>query len=770
MPGSSGALGRQMALLLPLLTAAVHVDDLPLPSPRQLSIHEHDITAFLHFSMCTNEECDGEVWCDNKCLVDFCVKDSVSCPPPAGQCYGKGMCDPRTGECQDIKKAYGAPCDDGDVLSQNDRCYGGECRGQDLCLDIDCTAARELECREASVCNQATGKCDTGPVAPDNPCGQDLSGVCTKSGCCARQELCLYTECGDLPKDQCHHEGECDLCSGDCIHWPVEEEVECDDGLFYTVDDLCHDGTGVCRGLMGCDGTDAEDREMAASQAMTIVVDRYVSELRFQEIISQAVSVTTDMVHVKNETKRPDGRHDVVFLITCLPADEAASVLTDLQRVIDSGTPALREIIVQEAKPKLEWEPWCNALQWASALNHQLTWDSPSSCGQTTPAGVACSFICRPTAADEEQLLQLYGDETVTCGSDGQWSAVPLVCMTANCADTNSPCLCLPDHVPCDDGDPETIGDVCMLAKCSGTKDLTAKTGITHPLILSVVDFETKNFQEILAAFTGLDPSQVAIINTVVTPPGPGNMHPSTEVTFQIRNLDPSVEDQTHDQIKDMLKSPGSEHAIALRATNGVEDLCRYTNCTNVCLPGPCDLDLGICGQGAAPLPDGSLCDDGYPSVGEDGNEVQDICTGGICGPPPSLSSPPVINFCQIGPSLNNCFKCDQTGLGGCGLCNPGAQLVLSTRTCAPIKVGDDDEDNKAFMMIVLAVGFVIICCCCVVMAVLVVARKLQREDKEQQEREDADERAESELTENSGRPVSPTSPPAKTPYAYQPF
>ena len=117
--------------------------------------------------------------------------------------------------------------------------------------------------------------------------------------------------------------------------------------------------------------------------------------------------------------------------------------------------------------------------------------------------------------------------------------------------------------------------------------------------------------------------------------------------------------------------------------------------------------------------------------------------------------------------------------------------IVLGFCTYYPtgpaFRVADDEKENDTVMLIVLTVGFVVICLCCVCIAAFFVARKLEREEKEQRDKEDAEEvalvdwsllsvfsccgqlqlpsyhqRAESELTETSAPPVSPTSLPAK--------
>jgi alpha-tubulin suppressor-like RCC1 family protein len=77
-------------------------------------------------------EPDGTLCDDNNACTSNDRCQSGACAPGAavscaeGQCQG-AFCDPATGRC--VAKSDGTTCDDGDVGSRDDLCFGGVCRG-----------------------------------------------------------------------------------------------------------------------------------------------------------------------------------------------------------------------------------------------------------------------------------------------------------------------------------------------------------------------------------------------------------------------------------------------------------------------------------------------------------------------------------------------------------------------------------------------------------------------------------------------------------------
>ncbi len=81
--------------------------------------------------------CDDGDRCtrSDRCQAGVCVgSDPVTCTP-ADQCHETGVCAPATGVCSSVTKPDGAACDDGDVCSADDVCFGGVCLGESLVDD-----------------------------------------------------------------------------------------------------------------------------------------------------------------------------------------------------------------------------------------------------------------------------------------------------------------------------------------------------------------------------------------------------------------------------------------------------------------------------------------------------------------------------------------------------------------------------------------------------------------------------------------------------------
>jgi hypothetical protein len=75
--------------------------------------------------------------------------------------------------------------------------------------------------------------------------GQGASGGGGGAGGEGGQPGPCAIDCSTIMTDECH-EAICDAASGQCAVVPVTNGVECDDGLFCTVDDACQEG--VCTG------------------------------------------------------------------------------------------------------------------------------------------------------------------------------------------------------------------------------------------------------------------------------------------------------------------------------------------------------------------------------------------------------------------------------------------------------------------------------------------------------------------------------------------
>jgi len=190
----------------------------------------------------TDEECadfeDGD-YCNGVvgCIESECVAKPdtvVVCEPSPDACLSI-VCVPASGDCVPEFFQDGTPCDDADICTAGDACFGGKCEGiligcddENTCTDDSCDP--ELGCQHAP---------------NSNPCDDD--DICTlKDKCIAG--ICIGTspmDCDDAnlcTKDKCNPE------SG-CVHEPLDG-LPCDDGDPCTKDDQCLQGQ--CKGAAFC--------------------------------------------------------------------------------------------------------------------------------------------------------------------------------------------------------------------------------------------------------------------------------------------------------------------------------------------------------------------------------------------------------------------------------------------------------------------------------------------------------------------------------------
>ncbi|MGB0589573.1 MAG: hypothetical protein ACPGU1_07845 [Myxococcota bacterium] len=196
----------------------------------------------------------------------------------------QGVCDVDSGTCRREGKETGDGCEDGNVCTTNDTCFGGTCLGGapldcddgEQCTDDSCdatlgcaSAVRDGICDDGDACTVdevcEEGTCQSGVPADcgdDNPCtidGCELTtgctwtvrlgeacddgDACTTGDVCQMSSLCVPSGALACDDDNACTDDACDTFNG-CINTPNQDE--CDDGQLCTVDDTCKDG--VCVG------------------------------------------------------------------------------------------------------------------------------------------------------------------------------------------------------------------------------------------------------------------------------------------------------------------------------------------------------------------------------------------------------------------------------------------------------------------------------------------------------------------------------------------
>lgn len=145
----------------------------------------------------------------------------------------------RVFDCSDAKTEDGAPCDDGDVCTVDEKCDGGECRGgksRDCShLSTSCNAVR---------CDPEMG-CLADPLDDGTPCDDDQY--------CTTGDECADGECHGQARDCSSEASACQVSLGcnealdQCEFSDAPSGTLCDDGQYCTENDQC-DYYGNCTG------------------------------------------------------------------------------------------------------------------------------------------------------------------------------------------------------------------------------------------------------------------------------------------------------------------------------------------------------------------------------------------------------------------------------------------------------------------------------------------------------------------------------------------
>lgn len=115
---------------------------------------------------------------DEDCVSGFCV-DGVCCDSPcdSGPC---DACSRALGATADGTCTALTTCDDGNACTLVDVCEGSECVGAEevVCPPVD-------DCHSAGICDPRSGSCDNPPLPDGTPC---TKGTCLRGQCESREE------------------------------------------------------------------------------------------------------------------------------------------------------------------------------------------------------------------------------------------------------------------------------------------------------------------------------------------------------------------------------------------------------------------------------------------------------------------------------------------------------------------------------------------------------------------------------------------------------
>ncbi len=264
----------------------------------------NDEKACTEADSCLAGECIGTSTCadEDPCTEDVCdwsdcvftpVEEGTPCEDGnpctnTGSCT-EGQCVTSVAECSDdnpctldtcdgvvgcvFLEGDGVNCDDGDLCTVNDVCYGGECAGgpalhcddgnactTDSCGEEGCVydALNGTDCSDGNPCTETDTCVDGVCTGSSNTCPCTVASDCSDDAdLCNGVPVCEGGFCVSGDAVSCADTGNpctasvCEAATGECTVENVGG-VPCDDGDLCTSADLCADG--VCAGTaVSCD-------------------------------------------------------------------------------------------------------------------------------------------------------------------------------------------------------------------------------------------------------------------------------------------------------------------------------------------------------------------------------------------------------------------------------------------------------------------------------------------------------------------------------------
>ena len=348
--------------------------------------------------------CDDGDFCTvgGICQEGQCISDSRDCSGASDDC-NVGVCDSELEACVPSPVSDGASCDDGLFCTVNTTCSEGQCVGNER----NCASVGD-QCN-VGYCDEATGACETTPVADDTPCDNGLF--------CTVEDTCQNGVCTAGPERSCDADGGgcqvgvCDEDSNSCVGDPLPDGTTCDDGLFCTVNTECVSGQ--------CVGGAPRDCSAAGDQCNDGVCDESIN------------SCVPDPVN--DGTSCDDGLYCTVGN-TCLGGSCASGFPRDCSGLTDQ----------------------CNDGHCSESSEACLA--QPANIGSSCDDGFYCTVDTLCTANG-------------TCeGQPRDCSYLDGTCHYGLCDESSQSCLVVdePDGMSCEDGLFCTVSETCQGGECVG--------------------------------------------------------------------------------------------------------------------------------------------------------------------------------------------------------------------------------------------------------------------------------------------------------------
>jgi hypothetical protein len=472
---------------------------------------------------CTNDVCQAGVGCvhshnaapcddanactkGDSCQVGTCKPGAAVACPAGGPCT-VGTCDAQDG-CEVQPAPTGSVCDDSNACTVGETCQAGACVGPNVC---DCVEDADCE-DDGDLCNGVPrcvgGACAVEPVTVVTcPAGGDCVTVgcepntgacvvapvpdgkaCFDGGSCKGQGVCAAGAC-DAPAADCDDKNPCtvDACqpqSGTCAHTPINGAV-CNDGEPCTTGDACALGACVGGGALPCDDSDACTKDLCVPGQGC-------------QFVTAAAGDCADGDPCTVDACQPE--------IGCVhtPKDCGGSLAGPCEAAACDSTGACVIVASADGAPCTDDDPCTtgDACLAGACAGAGIVCDDGDSCTSDACAAGTCAFEQTPGAACDDGDACTVEDRCAAAGCVG--TAIACDDGDACTTDTCEAGTCLHAKIAlcgvgvpcngsagssCNDGDSDTVADVCIEQVCLGFTRTTVSGAVATATALRGVDY-----------------------------------------------------------------------------------------------------------------------------------------------------------------------------------------------------------------------------------------------------------------------------------------
>jgi fibro-slime domain-containing protein len=415
-------------------------------------------------NICTNDICDST---DGQCKIEF---NNVNCDDgdpctvndfcELGQCIGTPVTCNDNNECTEdlclnmdnqamcwYKDINDIDCDDGDYCTHGDHCENGECVSTPIiCPDTnnECTI---------NICDQTDGQCKT----------QNVIGQCTDNNACTTSDVCVNGTCTGIDLT-CNDNNICTFDSCDfqigCLFTPDNGGPgSCEDGNPCTVGDFCNNS--ICISGQFNDCNDFND----CTVDFCNINNGNCIHLNSNQTICDDGDLCTenDMcisgICVGNQKNCNDNNNCTTDF--CDPNTGNCLHSYDNGISCNDGNPCTNNDICLNGQ--------CRGIQIDCNDNNICTLDycdqNNGQC-QNIMAKLPCNdgnpCTVNDTCHYDVNGLSVCDGTPKNCDDENQ-------CTNDTCDINNGQCLhTLLSSIPCDDGNPCTLNDICNNGQCIG--------------------------------------------------------------------------------------------------------------------------------------------------------------------------------------------------------------------------------------------------------------------------------------------------------------